>query len=152
MSVSGPQHPQWRGGVTMHSQGYRLLHRPEHPRVDANGYVPEHILVVEAVLGRPLPPHAVIHHVNGDKADNRHSNLVVCQDQTYHMWLHRRAKARAATGSVEARRCRYCGEWDMPGRGDFVIHAARRYPDGQGVHRSCNARYQRELQRVRRSR
>jgi hypothetical protein len=55
--------------------GYVLIRRPEHHRADAYGYVREHIVVAETMLGRPLEPGEVVHHENTDKRDNRPENL-----------------------------------------------------------------------------
>jgi hypothetical protein len=60
--------------------------------------VQEHTTIVEAALGKPLPKHAQVHHVDGNKRNNAGSNLVVCQDQRYHSLLHYRAKVLKAGG------------------------------------------------------
>lgn len=70
----GKKHYNWKGGVNIHN-GYRLVLKPSHPMRDHHGYVREHRLVMEKKLGRYLLPNEVVHHINGDRLDNRIENL-----------------------------------------------------------------------------
>lgn len=73
------------------------------------GHNREHIVFAERAMGKALPPKAVVHHVDGDGWNNGRDNLVICQDQAYHMELHRKARVQAAGGDPwKDRMCSTC--------------------------------------------
>lgn len=55
--------------------GYILVYRPKHPNSSTNGYIKEHRLVMSTYLDRSLSFGEIVHHINGDKTDNRIENL-----------------------------------------------------------------------------
>lgn len=75
-----------------------------------------HVDAAEKALGKSLPKGAEVHHVNGNPADNRNENLVICKDHKYHSLLHRRQEALDMTGNANLRLCKVCGIYDNPVR------------------------------------
>jgi hypothetical protein len=71
--------PRRKGGRTVDHQGYIRVLPPDEDlhlvKPHANGYVLEHRLVMARKLGRPLRKDESVHHINGDRADNREENL-----------------------------------------------------------------------------
>lgn len=65
--------------------GYIVLYSPNHP----NGYVYEHILVAEKILGRPLKKEEVVHHKDGKRNNNDPSNLLVFKTKADHTSFHK---------------------------------------------------------------
>lgn len=140
-------HNNWRGPKKQpghrrvhKTKGYVLVYLPDHPRADKVGEVREHRLVAETALGRPIDTKHPIHHVNGDKTDNRPCNLVVCEDTAYHELLHRRQRALDACGHADWVRCELCGEFDDPQKADMWL--SRKCPSAR--HRVCHNRDARE--------
>lgn len=74
-TMTADKNYHWSGGRKLHSDGYILVYQPLHPMRDANGFVLEHRLVYEKYVGRYLSSEEIIHHVNGNKTDNRIENL-----------------------------------------------------------------------------
>jgi HNH endonuclease len=74
--LRGPQTSGWRGGRRRITG---VPHRcvPAHPSANADGYVAEHRLIAEAILGRSLRPGEKVFQRNGNKEDNRPENLRV---------------------------------------------------------------------------
>ncbi len=65
--------------------------------------------------------------MNGNPADNRNLNLVICQDHKYHSLLHMRTEALEITGNPNLRLCCVCWTYDNPNQmrasGKRMYHA-----------------------------
>lgn len=63
------------GHIKNRKDGYIAIYCPKHPKCAKDGYVMEHILVMEAYIGRYLEQDEVVHHINKKRNDNRIENL-----------------------------------------------------------------------------
>ena len=88
----GEKGANWKGGFSTTKKGYRLVLCPDHHRADTKGYVLEHILVWERETGVQVPSNCCIHHLNGDKTDNRIQNLCLMQHKAHTVFHHTGAK------------------------------------------------------------
>lgn len=106
----GKDSPSYKGG-TVNKSGYRLINHDGKQRL-------EHRVVMEQVMGRKLNLNESVHHINGNKLDNRPENLEII-DPVSHSKLH--AKERSEKGIsnhsnlnnnqiIEIRRRRASGE------------------------------------------
>lgn len=79
--IAGPGHKKQR------SDGYIKVYFPIHPRCTKDGYVMEHILVMEKTIGRYLRDEECVHHKNRIRDDNRIENLELMTKKE-HMSMH----------------------------------------------------------------
>ncbi len=78
----------WGGGKIKHQRGYILVFCPDHPYRSSTGYVYEHRLMMEKLLGRFLEKSEIVHHKNGITSDNRIANLEIFTSQADHLKKH----------------------------------------------------------------
>lgn len=87
----GEENQNWKGGRTLHSDGYVYIRMPEHPFA-SNGYIFEHRFVMEQYLRENHPDHPAlirlgenlylspdyeVHHRDEVRTNNRIENLEV---------------------------------------------------------------------------
>lgn len=84
----GCNNPIWKSDIKISPYGYVLIRNRNHPFANCDGFVFEHRLVAEKYLLTPestieingqkyLSPDYIVHHINGDKQDNRKENLKI---------------------------------------------------------------------------
>lgn len=78
------RHPHYSGGPVRMSNGYMGIKGDDHDPIDrlmmsSIGYVPQHRYVMAHALGRPLSRRETVHHINGNRDDNRLENLQLRQ-------------------------------------------------------------------------
>lgn len=111
---TGPQHGSWKGGQTI-INGYVFVYAPGHHLATTRGYAPEHRLVMERIIGRPLLPEEVVHHIDRNRLNNLPDNLQL-MSQSEHAAMHQ-AEASAVRWAHRHDACVACGTTDTPHKG-----------------------------------
>lgn len=78
------------GHKKIRQDGYVAVYFPDHPKSTKAGYIMEHDLIMECLIGRHLADDEVVHHKNGIRNDNRKENLQLMtkhDHRSYHMKL-----------------------------------------------------------------
>ncbi len=132
---TGLNSSNWKGGIRI-KDGYVVILSPINPR-ENKGYVKKAVLMAEKAIGHILPTWVIVHHVDGDKQNDSNGNLVICQDQSYHLLISRRKIALDICGHATFKKCAYCHKYDDPTNMFFSKHYS-------GYHKECKNRYESE--------
>jgi len=76
--------------TSISKNGYVLVWVPEHPKAFSGGWYYEHILVIEKIINRTMYFDETIHHIDGNKSNNKENNLFLC-NRKQHDKAHRYA-------------------------------------------------------------
>lgn len=90
---TGPGNASYTGGRHIGDHGYARVLHPTHDDADSRGYVYEHRLVMESMIGRKLTAEEVVHHKNHIRDDNRPENLQLFATHSDHIKFHAREKS-----------------------------------------------------------
>lgn len=135
----------------MDTNGYILIYLPTHPRAinsgSFTGYVYEHIVVAEDIIGRPLNNGDVVHHLDLNRSNNSPDNLLVLSGPMHaklHSWMDKNTitptseyQERIDIGCVRCKTCQrpinynfiYCSQechrTDLYGQNTKYIHPTK---------------------------
>ena len=77
---TGDKNGFWKGGI-IKEDGYIRIRRN-------NKYIAEHRLLMEEKIGRTLDKNEIVHHIDGDRANNNINNLILCKSISEHRKIH----------------------------------------------------------------
>lgn len=97
----GVRNHQWKGGGRT-GDGYKWIYAPDYPEADIRGRVREHRYVMSKIIGRSLTTDEHVHHINGDKFDNRPTNLKLVS-RSEHMSIHESRRIHTRTRDKSGR-------------------------------------------------
>jgi len=79
------------GHTKTRCDGYKAIYYPDYPHSNKDGYVMEHVYIMEQHIGRLLKDDECVHHINFVKDDNRIDNLKL-MTKSEHMSYHNRLR------------------------------------------------------------
>ena len=93
-----------------------MIRMKDHPNATSDGYIMEHRLVMEKKVQRLLRRDEVVHHKNGNKADNRIENLELMPKKKHD----KLDKGERRPGKIE---CPHCAQTiHLSSRARIVAH------------------------------
>lgn len=109
----------------------QIIINGNHVKLSAHRKYRGYRKIAEKALGRKLPENAVVHHHTSNQ-------LVICEDQAYHLLLHYRTKAIKESGHADWLQCAYCHKFDAPE--NLYIQPGKNQCN---YHRECRLEYKR---------
>jgi fido (protein-threonine AMPylation protein) len=97
---SGKRHNRWKGGIRYIGK-YKHIKMLGHNLARADGYVPEHRLLMQEKLGRPLSKEEVVHHADGNPLNNDISNLKLYLNNGVHKSEDSKKRKRTKLGTFK---------------------------------------------------
>lgn len=76
-----------RGSIVGATGGYLQIRLPDHPMANNEGYILLHRFILFIYLGRIISTDEIVHHIDGNKRNNRFDNLKICS-RSEHMKIH----------------------------------------------------------------
>jgi len=96
--------------------GYVLVYEPSHPKAmkscNWDGYIYEQIKVAENNLGRPIRDSEIVHHLDGNRQNNRQDNLLIIE-RSQHTKLEQWLAAGAPSMKIEEWKRKNSGEPEL---------------------------------------
>ena len=90
-ALKGSKSYLWKNGKRKYTS-YVALYKHNHPFSNKAGYIMEHRLVMEKIIGRYLRPEERVHHINEIKYDNRPENLMLFSTDAEHQRYHKKIR------------------------------------------------------------
>ena len=86
----------WIEGFIMPKYIRKWIKDLRHPRIHlkagvknpSGGRVYEHILIMEKKIKRYMEKTECVHHLDGDKSNNKIGNLYLCRNHSHHNFIH----------------------------------------------------------------
>ena len=95
----------WKTWKRVSRGKYWVAHIPEHPNSNTLGYVLEHRVIMENIVGRLLAKDEIVHHKNKNRKDNNVENLELIK-RSEHTSFHNREKGLTMVDLL----CPFCGK------------------------------------------
>lgn len=96
----GPLNGRWKGGTIVRADGYVLVRIGIIGKSEKGArYKLQHRIIMEKKIGRPLLRSEIIHHKDGDRSNNKISNLEILT-QAEHAKEHYKSREKTKKGRL----------------------------------------------------